>query len=486
MYRIMLVDDEPLILRGLQSIVDWLEYNIEVAYLANDGVQALQMFERDPCEIVLTDIRMPYMNGLDLIKAIRDIAPRTKCIVLSGYDDAEYLHQCIRLGIEEYLLKPVNADDLSEILIQIVDRLNMQYPVTVPEIQEFDLLKQSVLLGWAHGRLRREAILERFERLLLPINGYKCAMIGFRCETRSQNEILKFCKKYLPEPGGNMVFLDFDGDIIAPVLSRDVETLNEKLSMFQKMAAKEFGQIDFAAGVTVQDALIVSPSYYNLKRRLAYPGGMAFMQNSVGASSIQQLFPFFRMHFFLVSLHCDIPGIIRSYDRFCELANRMEVLDETEKMLDILRSIDLTRDASECIQRDLRAEDASSIRDNFINGWIHEVKKMENTRHPIVNRVIQHICEHYSDELSIKLIASNFNINAAYLGQIFKAETGELLSQYINMVRLDRAIQIFTDEPNRISSIAAQVGFPTQNYFYTVFKRVLGLSTTEFKTLIQY
>jgi YesN/AraC family two-component response regulator len=124
MYRVVLVDDERLIVRGLSSVVPWAEFGCEVAGAAYDGVKGLEMIRSLRPDIVLTDIRMPNMDGLTMLAALRSEFPEIQTTVLTAYRDFDYARQAITLGVCRYLLKPSNLDELKEAVRQMVSRLD--------------------------------------------------------------------------------------------------------------------------------------------------------------------------------------------------------------------------------------------------------------------------------------------------------------------------------------------------------------------------
>ncbi len=124
MYRVVLVDDERLIVRGLSSVVPWAEFGCEVAGTAYDGVKGLEMIRSLRPDIVLTDIRMPNMDGLTMLAALRSEFPEIQTTVLTAYRDFDYARQAITLGVCRYLLKPSNLDELKEAVRQMVSRLD--------------------------------------------------------------------------------------------------------------------------------------------------------------------------------------------------------------------------------------------------------------------------------------------------------------------------------------------------------------------------
>ena len=124
MYRVVLVDDERLIIRGLSTVIPWPELGCEIAGTAHDGVSGLELIRSLRPDIVLTDIRMPNMDGLTMLAAIRSEFPGIQMSVLTAYRDFEYARKAITLGVCRYLLKPSNLDELQEAVKQMVSRLD--------------------------------------------------------------------------------------------------------------------------------------------------------------------------------------------------------------------------------------------------------------------------------------------------------------------------------------------------------------------------
>src|SRR4051794_8645973 len=124
MYKVFIADDEPFIIEGLYDIVDWSELGMEIVGQAENGLEAMEALKRIPADILITDISMPKMNGLDLIRATRSFQPDLKIIVLSGYDEFAYLKEGMALGIENYLLKPINLEEFKATLHTIAEKLN--------------------------------------------------------------------------------------------------------------------------------------------------------------------------------------------------------------------------------------------------------------------------------------------------------------------------------------------------------------------------
>lgn len=126
MYSIMIVEDEYLVRRGIASLVDYEQFGMQVIAQAENGREAWQKFQENPADILLTDINMPQMNGLELAKLVRDQVPKCHIVFLTGYDDFDYARTAIKLGADDYLLKPFSKDDVEEMLAKVRTKLDKE------------------------------------------------------------------------------------------------------------------------------------------------------------------------------------------------------------------------------------------------------------------------------------------------------------------------------------------------------------------------
>lgn len=157
--KVMLVEDEALILQGLQAILDWEKLGLTVIHTAINGEEALKCWDREPVDIVVTDIEMPRMGGLELLKQIREKDARVRFIILTGYDEFEYARLAIRLEVENYILKPIDEEELEKALLEAVEHLLAKDRKAVAHIDEKSRLMQ--FLSESFQRWRNRIICRR-------------------------------------------------------------------------------------------------------------------------------------------------------------------------------------------------------------------------------------------------------------------------------------------------------------------------------------
>jgi two-component system, response regulator YesN len=232
MYKVLLVDDEPLILQGLKCIVKWEELNLEVAATASNGSEALSILQNQEIDILITDIRMQNVNGLELIKSIREQNKNIKCIVLSGYSEFNYVKEAAKLGIENYILKPVDKNELLSTLTTTVNKIENESTKVLVDQEGFNIIRNNILSRWISNDIEDNELYERASLLDINIrfNEYMVAIVkplnppALQINHQSNHQIneknlirssvIDICVKQLSDHGLGIVFLNLSGNII--------------------------------------------------------------------------------------------------------------------------------------------------------------------------------------------------------------------------------------------------------------------------------
>ncbi|BCZ48802.1 hypothetical protein psyc5s11_48690 [Clostridium gelidum] len=170
MWKLVVADDEPKIRRGLEKILNWNEFNIEIVGEAEDGEIALEVIKEKNPDIILLDINMPFLNGLNLLQKLKDINNKSIVIIISGYDDFLYAQKALQLNVFDYILKPVNKNSMEEIIMKAVDKLNeiekeTHYLEWVNKQlnENVDALKKTFFSEWLNNELSDEQVLKEME-----------------------------------------------------------------------------------------------------------------------------------------------------------------------------------------------------------------------------------------------------------------------------------------------------------------------------------
>ena len=171
MYKVMLADDENLILQGLENIIEWEELGLEIVNKASNGQEAIDKFKENPVDIVVTDINMPQVTGLELLKELKKINSDVKFIILSGYDDFSYAKKAIELGVENYMLKPIDEEELEKTLKNTINKIKQE-----KEENKSSLGKHNILIKLIKGKLDQGEIEENKECFYMNLNSERYSL----------------------------------------------------------------------------------------------------------------------------------------------------------------------------------------------------------------------------------------------------------------------------------------------------------------------
>lgn len=210
MYKVLLVDDEKYILEGLSSLIDWGAMGLEIVGMAKGGRKALELLATTKVDVLITDISMPGMNGLELIRKARQDDDQLKVIILSGYNEFDYLKEGMSLGIENYLLKPVNVSELTQTLSTLMDKLEAARP-NYDDLNDIYIIRNNTLHRWMTRQIAAAEWKERCKLLQLgPTRQYRLAAVARKGDYADR------LFDELDETKGNQapwVYRDLDGDV---------------------------------------------------------------------------------------------------------------------------------------------------------------------------------------------------------------------------------------------------------------------------------
>lgn len=170
MYKVMIVDDEPLVRQGIKNSVNWDNHGVEQILEAGDGKRALELYHEAYVDIIITDIRMPRMNGLELIKNLKLEKREPILIVLSGYSDFTYLQEAIRMEVTDYLLKPLDPEELNQIIGTAVSRIRMNRQGKALVRDGINLLRENTFMRMMEGNIQKNELKEKLKHLQIEIN----------------------------------------------------------------------------------------------------------------------------------------------------------------------------------------------------------------------------------------------------------------------------------------------------------------------------
>ena len=506
MYTVLLVDDETSMLETLVQSIHWQQYGVDTVLTAADGMQALEVLSEHAVDLLITDIKMPHMDGLSLLREVRSIYPNTHCIILSAYEEFEYAKQAMQLGVENYLLKPLETEEMEESIERALDNIYSSRKISDR------LFCDNVFTRWVNRTISTNELAERAN--LLRLNLYLpeyCVVI--LCKKQHSLSLSSFCQNcverlsvnydvhHFKDDYGRHVFVLGGGQIIT----------DQIVSIFSSEAGhkKLSHLILLALGSVVAGADRVPESYQSAHKLVenaatnasqsAVSPGMTVMQTDLHSEQdesalVQQL----------TSLLQSSEEEDASSDKFQPLAQQLTELAKTKSLasVQLLLGHSLIRlfaqefpkqpEAQEQLNNRIRRTHAVANPETFeadvlelleFSNLLH--KYYVNQMHPLVQSAIHYIHTRYSESISIPEFCQQSKVSSPYLGYLFKKETGYFFNNYLTQHRIYCSIPLLLDTDMRINDIAAQVGFTSASYYITRFKQQMGLSPIKYRAQIR-
>lgn len=506
MYRVFIVDDEPFIIEGLYDIVDWSAFGLEIVGSAENGMDALIAIKESAPEILLTDISMPLMDGLTLIREARKLQPDLKVIILSGYNEFDYIKTGLKLGVENYLLKPINIDELQETLANTIDKLNMTRPNRLFSDYDIRILRDNILYRWLTGRIAPNELNERMDMLDIRMDAPYLITAILRTESQLDSSYEAVQRLAVQDPS-MLPFVDIDGDLVIVFMLEDMVQGKEKvinvLENMQKRLAPSRMRISIGSVEAIGEN--APRSYAHAKKAQEYfllldePAILDYVllteKNDIGNIEAQPLnwstYSKLIKAKDLEALHAAIDAEFGAYQTLEGVTPAYIQNMAIEMMIRFKMEL---KEIKQADQPELyKAGFVQIMQVDTIEGLAAVVKEaatltveslMSDVKSPIIQLLLGYIHENYAQPLSLKLLSQQYNIHPVYLGHLFQKETNETFTEYINKYRIEKAKVMLKETQLKVQEIATQVGYWESGYFYKQFKKYVGISPTDYKGLL--
>lgn len=529
-YNVYFVEDEYMLREFIKSSKIWKAGAYTLCGDASNGEDAWADIQSLPVDILITDIKMPFMDGLELSRLVRAQRPEIKVIILSGYDEFAYAKQALALGVTDYLLKPLKPDDLLRTLARAAEmideeRRQRQSLSALREIasESLELSQHKFLSQLCNGFLPQTVIASKLEQLHLVMQApcYTVCILSIRGLGRVETDdegYLTFLdcsqalRAFTRERGDCFWFSDGINQFRLIILAEGDAAVLEKADGYCKELLRRLEQYvepPSASAIIGTPCGHLSDLYHSMlsaqvtlglqpqppERQVSLASDCKRpLSNMQYTSSEKELF-----HNLLTtgSLR-DVPGFAASMVEKLE-QEHMSQLYLTYVCLDILTAVSdflksLGCDASAIpdlsIPTVIQRFDSGQNLSGFQNALQELATQAITLRDQckggrdgnIVARAKAFMRQHYTEsELDLTDVASRVNVNPTYLSTLFKQETGQCFIEYLTFLRIARAKELLKTTQKRTSDIAFDVGYNDQNYFSKLFKKCTGLSAREFR-----
>ena len=497
MFKLVIVEDEDNIRHSLECFIPWEQMGFQVVGAFSDGSDALAYLQDNPCDVVLTDILMSRMSGLEMIQQLHKIQPRLKVVILSGHSDFGYAQQAIRYQVAHYLVKPVDEEELISVFQGVKEQLDSEAEEHTSSEEENRELKQLLQRNFFRdllcGSISAEQELDEYLKLLGFTESQKAdSLVAFeiKAESRKQEDTdtEAIFGKYFGSSDGEIQSFYFEGKpgqwqivFLSNCRTDNAAFRKDCGEQIQKAvdSLKEKGDCDFSGHLThnvlhMTDLLTtakghaVSDSQTDAHMPMEYKLLIVELDLSAEATLLHVL-----KNVLQECMAGDTESQLRSLYAAVEQNYKKRKIDLWEITGGRFHSnrpfpVNDNQSLVACVTEDFRV-------------LCHNLKnRRHRSEHNVIERVVQYLDEHLDEDISHEVIAAKYRLHPGYLSRLFKQEMGETLSEYLLRIKIEKAAQLLKEDRHKIGEIAGMVGYNTSSYFSVMFKKYTGCTPREY------
>jgi two-component system response regulator YesN len=518
MYKVLLVDDEMIIRQGLRVLIDWKSLGLELVAEAENGKSTLKLIQDFKPHILITDVKMPEMGGLELIKEINAMGLNIKTIIISGYDDFAYVKEALKYGVYDYILKPIRERDIASILKDVVRDIDHTIIRSINSSESEKLMRDNLFNRLINNSITTIDFIEKARFLNIDISDKPYRVMTVEIDGKSDLDgqeleyrrfsINNICEELFEKYSNIITFHDRSNRQVIITNDNEIDKNCIKLAAAEiRDCVKKF--LDFSVtigiGSSVESIMEISKSYGEsvkaLKEKfLCGKGSIIFYEASQNKYPVESGISLpdtekIRHSVKLLNKESSIEEIKKYFKAikkrgFSKASITQGCMDLFLILLSLVKeygnkSIDGFQSEEEALGTIPSSETIEEIEETLIGfatkviDYLSSIKGDKYER--ISSKVVKYVRENYSKNVTLKSVAKHFYLNTAYLGRIFKEETGELFSDFVNRVRVEEAGKMLVTSDYKIYEVAHRCGYKDIDYFRSTFKKVTGITPAEFK-----
>ena len=521
LYRVLLVDDEEDIREGISRKMDWLGLGFSLVGEAANGQDALELAESLRPDVILTDIKMPFMDGLELCRILTDRLPAARFVVFSGFDAFEYAKQAIQMNVVEYILKPINADELSAVLRRLKDQLDRERAerrnvelLRSRYMENLPVLRELFYANLLDGRIEPGTERDRAAHLDIDLQGEEWAVglayIGSdRRDALSTLSIQNLLEETLTADRCKLsLYNDWVAVIVSLTESFTIYDLIRVLDRVCTLAASYLGlTLTVGVGAPCKELSGMARSAAEARTALEY-------RSMVGRGQV----------IYIGDLEPDGGQVLtfeeadeRTLTAAVRLGSEQEVRDAAAALAGKIREanpsagqynlflMELVTHLIKMIRRSgvgmeevfgtgfsLPIQDSALPSLEELEGWCAERylrlwtlirRRQTDSAGQTVEAAKEYIRQHYAEsDLSVEKLCAYLHLSSTYFSTLFKRETGTSFTAYVTTVRMEAAAEAIRGTEEKTYLIAQRCGYEDPNYFSYVFKRHFGVTPTKYRS----
>jgi len=542
MLKIFLAEDEVVVRETIKRMIPWEELGFELVGEAADGEMALPLLLRQQPDLLITDIKMPFMDGLTLARLAKKEIPGLKVVILSGYDDFNYAKQAIGIGVEDYLLKPITKNALIERLSEIRSRYEHEktqkeyYEKFQREMQAYEKNSSrdffEALVG---GSMDMMEVYKRAEKLGLDIvaEAYNVLIFTMNCDedfSRQRDEYssweaesLELLENFFAGHSSAMLFRSniFSYGVL---LKGQRETIEENtracVDEIRKILSRQDGRREWflAVGQSVERLSQIQKSYHTASRAFSqrylydenilyydemetmeHPGGQAETEDNAYLQKVDvnALNPAILQKFLSNGLQEETENFVKDYFYAIGQEPMESLVFRNYVILNVRFSVISFIKGLGCDTNEMESADTEEVlaeSGKNMESAIAYAKKMisqaieirdqnsGNKNRSILKTAVDFIDSHYMDEeISLNTVANVANVSSNHFSTLFSQNMGQTFIEYLTSLRMNKAKELLRCTGMRSSEIAGEIGYKDAHYFSYLFKKTQGMTPSDYR-----
>ena len=542
MLKIFLAEDEVVVRETIKRMIPWEELGFELVGEAADGEMALPLLLRQQPDLLITDIKMPFMDGLTLARLAKKEIPGLKVVILSGYDDFNYAKQAIGIGVEDYLLKPITKNALIERLSEIRSRYEHEktqkeyYEKFQREMQAYEKNSSrdffEALVG---GSMDMMEVYKRAEKLGLDIvaEAYNVLIFTMNCDedfsgqrdeySSWEAESLELLENFFAGHSSAMLFRSniFSYGVL---LKGQRETIEENtracVDEIRKILSRQDGRREWflAVGQSVERLSQIQKSYHTASRAfpqrylydenilyydemetMEHPGGQAETEDNAYLQKVDvnALNPAILQKFLSNGLQEETENFVKDYFYAIGQEPMESLVFRNYVILNVRFSVISFIKGLGCDTNEMESADTEEVlaeSGKNMESAIAYAKKMisqaieirdqnsGNKNRSILKTAVDFIDSHYMDEeISLNTVANVANVSSNHFSALFSQNMGQTFIEYLTTLRMNKAKELLRCTGMRSSEIAGEIGYKDAHYFSYLFKKTQGMTPSDYR-----
>lgn len=523
-YTILLVDDEEEVIQAIIRKINWEELGFSVVGYADNGIKALEMIEESQPDVVMTDIKMPYMDGMELCSHIRREYPAMKIVLFTGFDEFEYAKEAVHLEVEEYILKPVNSVELINIFTKLKIKLDQEISErrSMEKLEHYyteslPLLQANFCSTLIEGRIHEDELQKYLSDYQISLPGplYCCLVIHMSSsqipenmnslflaasvQKQAEDRLGKRWKaKCFPYLGNSVLFAQINNE-------NEIAELTDDCDRFCKYVNRMMGTVvTVGIGQVCSQILDLAQSYNAAREAVSYRAvyGASRAINIKEIAPKESGEPCFTNDMELLNLFKKIrlnseEEIVEAVDQYIEsISFPLKSLQQHHVVIMEL----VTALFRFSVNNDIAAEGVGGdigilygklleLEPDALRKWLTDISlcfsenlvtARSRSTQSFVSKAKEHVRSQYADvQLSLAQICERLGVSNSYFSTVFKKETGKSFVSYVTDYRMEQAARLLIETNEKSYVIAQKVGYTDPNYFSYVFKRKFGVSPSK-------